>query len=110
MSIPIKEVTAKTINRFPMLYKMQAKKAIEYEVSDAIRITADSFVMASMLALVEEFGFGTNERSTRILRFVKRLQNIIDTSADYYDDAVAIGLRNKLHGLGIEYKEVVGNE
>ena len=52
MSIPIKEVTKKTINRFPMLYKLQAQKAIE----------------------------------------------------------VAIGLRNKLHGLGIEYKEVIGDE
>ena len=103
MSIPIKEVTAKTINRFPMLYKVQAQKAIEYEVRDAIRITADSFVMASILALVEEFGFGTTEQSTRIPRFVERLQSIIDTNADHYDDAVAIGLRNKLHGLGIDY-------
>ena len=110
MSIPIKEVTKKTINRFPMLYKLQAQKAIEYEVSDAIRITAHSFVMASILALVEEFGFGTTVQSTRIPRFVERLQSIIDTNADYYDDAVAIGLRNKLHGLGIEYKEVMGNE
>ena len=104
MDIPIKQVTQKTINRFPMLYKLQAQKAIEYEVKDAIRITADSFVMASILALVEEFGFGTTEQSTRIPRFIERLQSIIDTNADHYDDAVAIGLRNKLHGLGIEYK------
>ena len=102
-NIPIKSVTLKTINRFPTIYKIQARQAIEYEVKDAIRITADSFVMASILALVEEFGFGTNEQSTRIYRFVAKLQEIIDTNADYYDDAVAIGLRNKLHGLGIEY-------
>ena len=104
MSIPIKPVTMKTINRFPMLYRIQAQKAIEYEVSDAIRITADSFVAASILALVEEFGFGTTERSTRVQRFVKRLQSIIDVNADFYEDAVAIGLRNKLKGYGIEYK------
>jgi hypothetical protein len=110
MDIPIKQVTQKTINRFPMLYKMQALQAIQYEVHDAIRITADSFVMASMLALVEEFGFGTTEQSTRIPRFIKRLQSIIDVNAEHYDDAVAIGLRNKLHGLGIEYKEVIGDE
>lgn len=107
MSIPIKSVTAKTINRFPMLYKIQAQKAIEYEVRDSIRITADSFVMASILALVEEFGFGTTEQSTRIPRFIERLQSIIDVNAEHYDDAVAIGLRNKLHGWGIEYKEVM---
>ena len=87
-----------------MLYRLQAQKAIEYEVSDAIRITADSFVAASILALVEEFGFGTTERSTRVQRFVKRLQSIIDVNADFYEDAVAIGLRNKLKGYGIEYK------
>ena len=103
MSIPIKPVTEKTINRFPMLYKIQAKQAIEYEVKDAIRITADSFVMASVLALIEEFDFGTTKTSTRVHRFIARLQSIIDTNAEHYDDAVAIGLRNKLHGLGIEY-------
>jgi len=103
MSIPIKPITAKTINRFPMLYKMQAQKAIEYEVSEAIRTTADSFVMAAILALVEEFDFGTKENSTRIPRFVMKLQDIIDINAERYDDAVAIGLRNKLHNLGIEY-------
>lgn len=102
--IPIKPITQKTINRFPMLYKMQAQKAIEYEVHDAIRTTADSFVMASVLALVEEFGFGTNARATRIPRFIERLQTIIDTNAEYYDDAVAYGLKNKLHNLGIDYQ------
>lgn len=106
MSIPIKPITSKMINRFPMLYKIQAQKAIEHEVSDAIRITADSFVAASILALVEEFGFGTTENSTRVLRFVKRLQSIIDVNADFYDDAVAIGLRNKLKGYGIDYKSM----
>ena len=104
MSIPIKPVTEKTINRFPMLYKIQAKQAIEYEVKDAIRITADSFVMAAILALIEEFDFGTTERSTRIKRFTERLQSIIDTSAETFDDAVREGLRNKLHNLGVDYQ------
>jgi hypothetical protein len=103
MNIPIKPITAKTINRFPMLYKMQAQKAIEYEVRDAIRTTADSFVMAAILALVEEFDFGTKPNSSRIPRFVMKLQDIIDINAAYYDDAIAEGLRNKLHNLGIEY-------
>ena len=93
-----------------MIYRMQALKAVENEVHDAIRTTADAFVMASILALVEEFGFGTTEQATRIPRFVNRLQGIIDVNAEHYDDAVAIGLRNKLHGLGIEYKEVFGDE
>ena len=34
---------------------------------------------------------------------MKALQNIIDTGADYYDDAVAEGLKNRLHNLGVNY-------
>lgn len=104
MSIPIKQVTEKTINRFPMLYKMQAKQAIQYEVHGAIRMTTDVMVMASILAAIEEFGCGTAAHSTKIHKFINRLQSIVDTSAEFYDDAVAIGLRNRLHGLGIEYR------
>lgn len=93
----------KPIKRFPMLYKMQAQQAIDYAVRDAVRTTADAFVAASVLALIEEFDFGTNERSTKIPRFIAKLQEIIDTNADFYDDAVAEGLKNKLHNYGIEY-------
>lgn len=101
--IPVSKATLKTINRFPELYKRQALQVIDHEQHEAIRMTADSFVMASLLALVEEFGFGTTETSTRLNRFVAKLQEIIDTSAEYYDDAVVEGLHNKLHALGIDY-------
>lgn len=101
--IPVSKATMKTINRFPALYRMQALQVIDNERSDIIRRTADSFVMASILALVEEFGFGTTKDSTRVNRFVAKLQEIIDTNAVYYDDAVVEGLHNKLHNLGIDY-------
>lgn len=104
MNIPIKQVTEKTINRFPMLYKMQAKQAIDYEVRGAIRMTADVMVMASILAVIEEFGCGTSANATKIHKYIARLQSIVDTGAEFYDDAVAIGLKNRLHGLGIEYR------
>jgi hypothetical protein len=102
--IPLKPVTYKTVNRFPALYKIQAQQAIRYEVREAIRTTCDSVVMAAMIALVEEFDFGTNERSTKLLRFKKALQEIIDTNSDFYSDAVAEGLKNRLHNLGVDYK------
>lgn len=95
--------TMQTVKRFPEIYKRQALRAIELETSEAIRMTADSFVMASILALVEAFQFGTNERSTRITKYVSRLQEIIDTNAERYDDAVVEGLHNRLQNLGIEY-------
>lgn len=101
--IPVSKATLKTINRFPELYKRQALQVLDYEKHETIRMTADSFVMASLIALVEEFGFGTTETSTRLNRFVAKLQEIIDTSAEYYDDAVVEGLHNKLHALGIDY-------
>lgn len=93
----------KPINRFPMVYRMQAQKAIDYAVRDTVRVTADAFIMASVLALIEEFDFGTKEQSTRIPRFIAKLQDVIDTNADFYDDAIAEGLKNKLHNYGIEY-------
>lgn len=110
MSIPINKVTLKAINRFPELYKRQTLQFLYYEKRDAIHTTADTFVMASVLALVEEFRFGTKKYSTRIQRFISKLQEIIDTSADYYDDAVAFGLKNKLSELGIEYNGLLGKD
>lgn len=101
--IPVSKATLKTINRFPELYKRQALQVIDHEQSEAIRMTADSFVMASMIALVEEFGFGTTPNSTRIGRFIAKLQEVIDTNAEFYDNAVVEGLHNKLQRLGIDY-------
>ena len=101
--IPVSKATLKTINRFPELYKRQALQVIDHEQSEAIRMTADSFVMAAMIALVEEFDFGTTPNSTRIGRFIAKLQEVIDTNAEYYDNAVVEGLHNKLHALGVDY-------
>ena len=102
--IPVTQATMKTINRFPELYKRQALQVLDREKSDAVRTTADSFVMASMLAVIEVFHCGTSANSTKLKEYVAALQNIIDTNALFYDDAVAIGLRNKLHEMGVDYK------
>ena len=103
MSIPISKATIKTINRFPELYKRQALQVLDGELSDKIRITADAFVMASMLAVINVFQCGTSANSTKLKKYVAELQDIIDTNAVFYDDAVAIGLKNQLHNLGVEY-------
>lgn len=101
---PVSKATLQTIKRFPELYKRQALQVIDREQSEAIRITADSFVMASILVLIEEFGFGTSDNATRVQRFVSKLQEVIDTNAEYYDDAVAEGLHNKLSNYGIDFR------
>ena len=79
--------------------RILANAVLKEEVHDKISITADSFVCASMLVLMEEFGFG----KTRIERFIKALQEQIDTSAEFYDDAITEGLIAKLANKGICY-------
>ncbi len=91
------------VNRFPELYKRQAFAMLDYATADAINTTADSFIMASLLVLIEEFGFGTTENSTRINKFIDALQTVIDTNADQYEESVAEGLKHKLHNYGVEY-------
>lgn len=54
--IPVSKATLKTVNRFPELYKRQALQVIDREQSEAIRITADSFVMATLLVLITDRG------------------------------------------------------
>ena len=105
--IKVSKATMATIKRFPELYKRQAMQVIDKECRDAINITADSFVMASMLVLIEHFGFGTKEGSTRVYKFIEELQKTIDFSADYYEDAMAEGLRNKLHSYGVDFRREI---
>ena len=102
--IPVSKATLKTINRFPELYKRQALQVIDSELHDKISITADSFVMASMLAVIEVFKCGTSSNSTKLKEYVAALQDIIDTNAEFFEDSVAIGLRNRLYDLGVAYK------
>lgn len=97
------KVTSAALKRFPALYKLQARQIIEYECRTAISTTADCFIIASLLALIEEFDFGTAENATRLQRFAAKLQSIIDNGADSYDDAVKQGLLNRLHAHGVEY-------
>ncbi len=96
--IAVSKATLATVKRFPELYKRQAMQAIDAEVRDKATIAIDTMVMASLLVLVEQ------GRGMEIPAFVAALQEIVDTSADFYEDAVAEGLRNRLHNLGIEYK------
>ena len=96
--IPVSKATLATVKRFPELYKRQALQAIDAEVRDKTSIAIDTIIMAALLVLVEQ------GRGMEIPAFVAALQEIVDTSAEYYEDAAAEGLRNRLHNLGIEYK------
>lgn len=97
--IKYKKPTLDTLKRFPCLYRMQAQQLLDKEVRLAISSTADSFFMASLLVLIEEFEMEEDD----IRRFVAHFQTTIDTNCEYYEEAVAEGLRHKLKEYGYEY-------
>ena len=66
--------------------------------------------MASMLAVIEEFDVGTTGDQIRLRRYIAKLQEIINVNAEFYDDAIAEGLYNKLRALGVEYNLGRGSE
>ena len=96
--IPVSKATLATIRRFPELYKRQSMQVLQSEVRDKSGIAIDTMLMATLLYFAE------NDREEEIPGFIDFVQKTVDTSAEYYEDAVAEGLRNRLHNLGIEYK------
>lgn len=98
------EKVKKQVARFPMVYRIQAENAIDIAVRDAIDITADSFIMAGMLTLIEDFGFGTTEYSTKLKKYIAGIQKRIDTNAEKFEDAVAEGFRVQLHNYGVDFR------
>lgn len=90
-----KKATIATIMRFPELYRRQAMQVIRDTTSTAV----DTMVMAGILYFAE------NGREEEIPGFIAYVQKTVDAGADFYEDAVAEGLRNRLHNqYEIEYK------
>lgn len=96
----ISKASIKMLKRMSEKDRVLANAVLNEEIHDKVSITADSFVCASMLVLVEQFDFG----KVRIERFLKALQEQIDNGADFYEDAVAEGLANKLKSKGFDYE------
>lgn len=106
MPIKYSENVKKAVRRIPPMYRPTVERALTETADDCIRITADSCVMAAMLTLIEDFGFGTDEKSsTRLAKFVCGLQERIDGAADKFDDAMREGLRIKLEKHGVHYTD-----
>lgn len=102
--IPLSAPSLKQLNAFPSRLKIIAHSVVDSEVRDKVAITADTMLMAAMLTLIEDFGFGKRTcENARLMRFVAGVQERVDTAVDLYTDAAAIGLRNKLHRCGVEY-------
>lgn len=95
--------SAKMLKQLPDKQRVITKAILQSEIRDTVRVSVDTILMAAILAGVEEGFWGTWGNATRIPRFVARVNKIVDTTVDRYDDAVAEGLRAKLHSLGVEY-------
>lgn len=112
MSYKISDATRKQLRRMPDRYRIIAEQALKNEVADAVGVTADSCVLASAIVLIEEFGFGSNTRrvDSRIKHYFDKLQELVDFAGERYGDALAEGLRKRLHDLGIDYVRVERGE
>lgn len=97
--VKVSKITHDTLNRFPCKYKILAFKALDYEVRDGMGITMDTAISAALLYFAER------GRVDEIPAFIEHMQKTIDTGADYYEDAVAEGLCNRLRNeFEIEYR------
>lgn len=67
----------KAIKRFPTAYKIQVEKMLDEAIKDTTCIVSDTMIQAAMIALIEDFGFGTNKRSNRIQKFVNKKEEKI---------------------------------
>ena len=105
-NVKISDASLKQLRRFPYKERMIAEQIIRNEIIDKTRITADSCTMAAIITMIEKGGYGTNVRreDSRIRQFMDYYQELMDFAAERYGDAMAEGLRKRLHDLGIDYE------
>jgi hypothetical protein len=87
-------------------YKTNSRREADLK-NERVRVldrTVDTMVCASMLVLIDEFGFGTRQyQRSRLLRFKNALEKLLFDSAEFYEEAMMEGLRNRLMDRGITY-------
>lgn len=97
-TMKVSKATWDVIRRFPSKEKLLAFQVLGQEVKDKAGIAIDSVMMASVLYLIE------NGREAEVSAYMAYMQKTLDENADWYEDAVAEGLRQQLHNLGYEYR------
>lgn len=102
----ISDASIKQLRRFPSRERIIAEQIIRNEIIDKVRVTSDACTMAAIIVMIEKFEFGTNVRreDSRIRQFMDYYQEVMDYAAERYGDAMAEGLRKRLHDLGIDYE------
>ena len=105
-NVKISDASLKQLRRFPYKERLIAEQIVRAEIIDKVRLTTDACTMAAIIVMIEKFDFGTNVRrdDSRIRAFMDYYQEVMDYSAERYGDAMAEGLRKRLHDLGIDYE------
>ena len=105
-NVKISDASLKQLRRFPYKERMIAEQIVRNEIIDKVRVASDACTMAAIIVMIEKFEFGTNVRreDSRIRQFMEYYQELMDYAAERYGDAMAEGLRKRLHDLGIDYE------
>jgi hypothetical protein len=93
----------KAVNRFPLIYKKQALAMLDMVRQDSVSMTFDGMMCASMLVLIQEFGFGTRKDATRLKKYAEEMQRYIDDNCKLYDEVFIEGMKRQLKAHGIDY-------
>lgn len=93
----------KALRRFPPVYKKQTIVMLDMVRHDAVRRTFDGVMCAAMLVLIQEFDFGTKANSTRLKRFVAKMQEYVDYNCALYDEDFTEGMIAQLKAHNVDY-------
>ena len=107
--------------RLPIEYRMKDAKREIFELAaeekarklfrDYDTYTTDIVIISAVLALVEEFGWGSSKRATRIPRFIAAVEKTLQDACDRYEHAFAMtALSKRLNDYGIVYERKNGKD
>ena len=86
---------------FEIATEEKARKMFKEYDSYAI----DIVIVSAVLALIEQFGWGSGKRATRIPRFIAAVEKTLQEACDRYDHAFAMtALQKRLDNYGITYE------
>lgn len=101
--VKIPDKLKKAIDRMPPIFRLQTIEAVNFATFDALDIGCDASIMSCIITLIEDFDWSTDCRSKKIEKFMKGVQERMNTFAARDGDAFAEGMRQRLENYGVYY-------
>lgn len=82
-------------------------KRMEEERAKLSGAIGDMFIMASLLVLIDDFGFGTTGQKNKESRLAKYIHRVLTVAGEYsstYEDGLLIAMKKHLHERGLDYE------